>query len=120
MKTGNTGSSGRSSATPSPASMEPGHEDREYEGPDDNLTQVCAPQWSPVMKTGNTGARPNQQARRPMPQWSPVMKTGNTTDTHVGLTLPGGPQWSPVMKTGNTQADQEGEVEECCLNGARS
>ena len=37
-----------------------------------------------------------------MPQWSPVMKTGNTAleHTHGGKLTE--PQWSPVMKTGNT------------------
>ena len=37
--------------------MEPGHEDREYlRG---SLTQpvIRLPQWSPVMKTGNTGVK---------------------------------------------------------------
>ena len=34
------------------ASMEPGHEDREYQPP----TPPMQPQWSPVMKTGNTGS----------------------------------------------------------------
>ena len=58
MKTGNTpGRPGR----PAPhrrASMEPGHEDREY-GPVTGLdvTQDASPQWSPVMKTGNTCGR---------------------------------------------------------------
>ena len=43
------------------ASMEPGHEDREYLDATHGLTSPGRPQWSPVMKTGNThreGARP--------------------------------------------------------------
>ena len=37
------------------ASMEPGHEDREYSWPRAcGRTSVRPPQWSPVMKTGNT------------------------------------------------------------------
>ena len=39
------------------ASMEPGHEDREYDP--EMMIPGCTlvtPQWSPVMKTGNTGA----------------------------------------------------------------
>ena len=35
--------------------MEPGHEDREYTLPRDLVDSYEAmPQWSPVMKTGNT------------------------------------------------------------------
>ena len=37
------------------ASMEPGHEDREYPGGGDGPAAAIGPQWSPVMKTGNTG-----------------------------------------------------------------
>ena len=58
--------------------MEPGHEDREY-----------APYG-------------DQSRVKPMPQWSPVMKTGNTFPGAGGTVTPGRPQWSPVMKTGNT------------------
>ena len=39
---------------PGPASMEPGHEDREYvQWVHDRFSDIW-PQWSPVMKTGNT------------------------------------------------------------------
>ena len=55
MKTGNTG------PLPDPfpgrrlASMEPGHEDREYfEQGSEARSLEASPQWSPVMKTGNT------------------------------------------------------------------
>ena len=41
------------------ASMEPGHEDREYPGSAGSRVPPGAPQWSPVMKTGNT-YRPRQ------------------------------------------------------------
>ena len=34
--------------------MEPGHEDREYGNMRDALRGNTGPQWSPVMKTGNT------------------------------------------------------------------
>ena len=84
------------------------------------------PQWSPVMKTGNTFQVPYVFKTLFRPQWSPVMKTGNT---HLPQLFRGGakvasmepghedreyadsavareelmsPQWSPVMKTGNT------------------
>ena len=36
------------------ASMEPGHEDREYVKGTATESTVTKPQWSPVMKTGNT------------------------------------------------------------------
>ena len=39
------------------ASMEPGHEDREYLGGGTITTDADGPQWSPVMKTGNTRLR---------------------------------------------------------------
>ena len=58
------------------------------------------------MKTGNTRrprivGRPGRE-----PQWSPVMKTGNTPEgakDYVRIKLP---QWSPVMKTGNTRTSE--------------
>ena len=37
------------------ASMEPGHEDREYPVNTADTCRTSGPQWSPVMKTGNTG-----------------------------------------------------------------
>ena len=39
---------------PGPASMEPGHEDREYLQGSGRPGAFSPPQWSPVMKTGNT------------------------------------------------------------------
>ena len=107
--------------------MEPGHEDREYIDDDGNLGMIRSPQWSPVMKTGNTSKRacshrpPLHASMEPghedreypdgvdvifntnKPQWSPVMKTGNTSMVRVGAVSFGQPQWSPVMKTGNTR-----------------
>ena len=41
---------------PRPASMEPGHEDREYWTALSGARVGFKPQWSPVMKTGNTRA----------------------------------------------------------------
>ena len=35
--------------------MEPGHEDREYMSRHLMSRHLMRPQWSPVMKTGNTG-----------------------------------------------------------------
>ena len=59
--------------------MEPGHEDREYV----HILPMYAfkedlPQWSPVMKTGNTTVMDIWMFYSELPQWSPVMKTGNT------------------------------------------
>ena len=47
------------------ASMEPGHEDREYI-PDatPEIIEFVMPQWSPVMKTGNTRTPAAAHARR--------------------------------------------------------
>ena len=36
--------------------MEPGHEDREYEAAGVSKQRELMPQWSPVMKTGNTSS----------------------------------------------------------------
>ena len=62
--------------------MEPGHEDREYVAKRGALFMIWLPQWSPVMKTGNTAFLERARALRASPQWSPVMKTGNTATTH--------------------------------------
>ena len=109
------------------ASMEPGHEDREYIHPGCDCTVQPMPQWSPVMKTGNTPLAAGGPDTLQKPQWSPVMKTGNTRprppgrpDARTASMEPGhedreygatrvwssrswAPQWSPVMKTGNTR-----------------
>ena len=107
------------------ASMEPGHEDREYTFPYCDSFEVVTPQWSPVMKTGNTEGPvrtgPPSTAMEPghedreyawadqasaadetERQWSPVMKTGNTGVSLWESQTTDVRQWSPVMKTGNT------------------
>ena len=100
--------------------MEPGHEDREYSPRGATLVAHKTPQWSPVMKTGNTPEAPPHGRLPEPPQWSPVMKTGNTGASKTETLAAASPQWSPVMKTGNTRR-------RCCrcpagrgLNGARS
>ena len=60
MKTGNTCSSGLQRLSRRLASMEPGHEDREYTAGQALTLPGLAPQWSPVMKTGNTPCRPRK------------------------------------------------------------
>ena len=54
MKTGNTRRRGLTGREPRLASMEPGHEDREYIGGHSHHPLLLWPQWSPAMKTGNT------------------------------------------------------------------
>ena len=126
--------------------MEPGHEDREYVGQNLLVDLHDMPQWSPVMKTGNTGGswitqpsgcaasmEPGHEDREyikdiaatpvrfVVPQWSPVMKTGNTGP--LVCPRPGRhrkPQWSPVMKTGNTRKQLAIRRRRTGLNGARS
>ena len=90
------------------ASMEPGHEDREYKKERPKIEQVTKPQWSPVMKTGNTSDVTMRPLITVMPQWSPVMKTGNTRPAPGGYFALHMPQWSPVMKTGNTPHEGAG------------
>ena len=41
-------------------------------------SESAKPQWSPVMKTGNTNREDTTMITSAKPQWSPVMKTGNT------------------------------------------
>ncbi|ERK50528.1 hypothetical protein HMPREF0682_2496 [Propionibacterium acidifaciens F0233] len=77
--------------------MEPGHEDREYWELVDEADYPARPQWSPVMKTGNTRDNNITIDRFTRPQWSPVMKTGNTSST-------------PTRRSSSMS----------CLNGARS
>ena len=104
------------------ASMEPGHEDREYNRPPATPQEsTYPPQWSPVMKTGNTAGAMAGRATSKPPQWSPVMKTGNTTGGNNSLHGWFSPQWSPVMKTGNTWPWHRVRPHEALrLNGARS
>ena len=101
--------------------MEPGHEDREYTlwvPPDLRLT---APQWSPVMKTGNTFHAGQNRMMRFMPQWSPVMKTGNTGCDEGPLVPPGKASMEPGHE--DREYAPVRAVRRCrmsCLNGARS
>ena len=78
------------------------------------------PQWSPVMKTGNTKLARKLDEVISRPQWSPVMKTGNTVSASKGAPTWAVPQWSPVMKTGNTSIRFPIRPLKKCLNGARS
>ena len=88
MKTGNTGPCRRSLGRDFGASMEPGHEDREYHGCRIAADGEYWPQWSPVMKTGNTSRPRGVLWTITWPQWSPVMKTGNTRSGSGSLSRP--------------------------------
>ena len=57
MKTGNTPDLHQAGTDRMRASMEPGHEDREYIVTPPSFVALLRPQWSPVMKTGNTGTK---------------------------------------------------------------
>ena len=127
MKTGNTGVGAEGSRRDGEASMEPGHEDREYHWSHTRTDRGTPPQWSPAMKTGNTIPGLMPVIPRGAPQWSPAMKTGNTRHGHDHerdrrrasmepghedreysrrsrrRLKPTPPQWSPAMKTGNTR-----------------
>ena len=93
--------------------MEPGHEDREYVCLVDVFV-ICVsamPQWSPVMKTGNT----NSFYNKPRNSYSASMEPGHEDREYVTVALHDDgsdmPQWSPVMKTGNTSS-QAGKIME--------
>ena len=122
MKTGNTAELRAIIAGVGRASMEPGHEDREYAPPlvDRRRALRPVPQWSPVMKTGNTTPPGWNSRYLDVPQWSPVMKTGNTSAERSRRPPSGSPQWSPVMKTGNTRTSRQACPRAAGLNGARS
>ena len=74
MKTGNTRRRHRHRHAHRLASMEPGHEDREYVVLSCRKDSMFMPQWSPVMKTGNT-------ARLLRCRWLPVLHTLARTAT---------------------------------------
>ena len=51
--------------------MEPGHEDREYLNDQSGVGANDMPQWSPVMKTGNTSCRARASAQSPTASMEP-------------------------------------------------
>ena len=65
MKTGNTYKVATVPQGDEPASMEPGHEDREYRPAHRRHPPQEGPQWSPVMKTGNTPPREGRHGAGP-------------------------------------------------------
>ena len=82
----------------------------------------AVPQWSPVMKTGNTDVAGGRADRGEAASMEPGHEDREYPPSLWGLSLAYGvPQWSPVMKTGNTciRACVGGQPP-ACLNGARS
>ena len=63
MKTGNTPRDAARVHHDLRASMEPGHEDREYRLSVLSTWEAYTPQWSPVMKTGNTALLRHHRGR---------------------------------------------------------
>ena len=123
--------------------MEPGHEDREYAVDGAGAIFRMLPQWSPAMKTGNTGwpaGRPVDVIRASMEPGhedreypagdgggqgvlAASMEPGHEDREYdppytVGANLYA-PQWSPAMKTGNTTPVEQARAEQRRLNGAR-
>ena len=102
MKTGNTAFESQLFMIVGLASMEPGHEDREYHGRDCNQQHQPTASMEPGHEDREYLAGVMSVLTSTLPQWSPVMKTGNTTSRRAGTIIAIQPQWSPVMKTGNT------------------
>ena len=103
--------------------MEPGHEDREYVSDGQvQSTGFWLPQWSPVMKTGNTGKILRGGLRATAASMEPGHEDREYALPSAGRAyLPMMPQWSPVMKTGNTRCPATWWTRtRPCLNGARS
>ena len=85
------------------------------------LMLSAEPQWSPVMKTGNTAADVHVGFYRRVASMEPGHEDREyPTSRPQAQTHPCTPQWSPVMKTGNTRAGRAGRVPDQRLNGARS
>ena len=100
--------------------MEPGHEDREYGAAGRGRDVVHAASMEPGHEDREYRDIAELLNGRLRPQWSPVMKTGNTFRSFVSASVENSPQWSPVMKTGNTGPPPARTSAETRLNGARS
>ena len=140
MKTGNTPRRLRRPWPHHLASMEPGHEDREYTGVVVRLETVLIASMEPGHEDREYAAFTKASRACAVPQWSPVMKTGNTRHhrRHPGRPRPASmepghedreykvgrvwdaprerPQWSPVMKTGNTGAGPARSAQATCAS----
>ena len=70
------------------ASMEPGHEDREYPRPQHRERPGQAASMEPGHEDREYAARLPDGYGHTLPQWSPVMKTGNTRSTRARTQMP--------------------------------
>ena len=68
-----------------------------------NTWFLTLPQWSPVMKTGNTAPCPDRDYSRIIASMEPGHEDREYTGRRSILPSQLQPQWSPVMKTGNTR-----------------
>ena len=87
--------------------MEPGHEDREYSAGGTTQDDIELPQWSPVMKTGNTAGQDGRRGRVDVASMEPGHEDREYSSTQASRSWQILPQWSPVMKTGNTYRYRE-------------
>ena len=121
MKTGNTLRDDPEHSRTKRASMEPGHEDREYLDWWGSPRPLLGPQWSPVMKTGNTGSSRTSSKKPFVASMEPGHEDREYVPGHIAEMIGNWvPQWSPVMKTGNTRTRRTRGRTTRRLNGARS
>ena len=145
MKTGNTPTAAGESVYQATASMEPGHEDREYMMTRRRRTIVTAASMEPGHEDREYGMVVMVRLVVMGPQWSPVMKTGNTgytlgdtpTDRRASMEPghedreyrvdhhQGGPPRAASMEPGHEDREYSGTGRPLrrgsgCLNGARS
>ena len=68
------------------------------------------------MKTGNTTRRPDDICKIPTPQWSPVMKTGNT----CGAALAARTERQASMEPGHEDREYPADLSRSSLNSQAS
>ena len=101
--------------------MEPGHEDREYPYSRQMPSiHSAGPQWSPVMKTGNTRVTAARNSGPKRASMEPGHEDREYRPLQITMPERSTPQWSPVMKTGNTGTTGALLLPASGLNGARS
>ena len=74
------------------------------------LGRGTVPQWSPVMKTGNTFSGLQKPRHLPRASMEPGHEDREYISTAAGAKYVTWPQWSPVMKTGNTRRMPRGST----------
>ena len=102
------------------ASMEPGHEDREYRG----SSSLARRQQLASMEPGHEDREYQRCRILPVVRLDASMEPGHEDREYrphpVGDSAGEKPQWSPVMKTGNTTGSKLVGAAVAGLNGARS